>query len=474
MRISAEFEQYEDALVAHRALVDEIKVDPENLEIRSPYPLPEDAIPPHRHRRMRMRNWVRFLWVCGAISGFTLAAGTQLDYPIKTAGHPIVPIPINAIITYECGMITGLVSTCILFFLETRTFRNRPIPQREDLAVANGDCALVVDGPMVEKARERLQGARGVRTVRTYTSFLAVVGLLLLTLSMSGCTVRMRNQPAIRDSERPTVSAAAGVSSMPWWKDPDVEGLPEPYGRLLTPHQFATLRAKYPVMAAQGGRSTPVEVASFANPVPDDPKSLAYGQQLFTENCTSCHGDQGKGDGKMADIYLPKPANLSRQDLVNESDGQLYWTISMAPLGMPPFATRMSGIDRFTLVKHLRKLQKDAGMNPNTGGPTNMAPPAAASPTPSPTIKLPDMDPSPAPASPSASPAPATSPVPAPPTVPSGSPAMAPSVTATSAAAPPAPASPASASTTPAPPATGSPAKVPAPPGGSPTGATAP
>ncbi len=45
MRVAAEFEHFEDALAAHRLLIDE-NLDAQDIEIRSPYPLPEAPIPP--------------------------------------------------------------------------------------------------------------------------------------------------------------------------------------------------------------------------------------------------------------------------------------------------------------------------------------------------------------------------------------------------------------------------------------------
>src|SRR5437868_5068281 len=106
MRISAEFDDPEVAMVAARALSDEGEIAADDIEIRSAWPLFEEALPPHFHRPMRIRNFVRFLWVIGAISGFSMVWYCQTDYKIITSGHPIVPVPIDAIITYECAQIT--------------------------------------------------------------------------------------------------------------------------------------------------------------------------------------------------------------------------------------------------------------------------------------------------------------------------------------------------------------------------------
>lgn len=367
MRIHAEFERYEDALAAHRALVEDVGVDPEHVEVRSPYPLPEAAIPPHRQRPMRLRNPVRLLALCGALAGFALVAWTQEQVAIPTGGHPLVPLPLDAIVAYECGMLSALVGTCVLFFLETRLGRDRSVDPDEDVAVASGDCAIVVHGPLAEVAARHLREAPGVRPGIASAWLVALPALLVLGM-LTGCKVRMREQPSVVDGEQPTVPVAAGAVSMPSWQDPDVPGLPAPLGRLLTREQVAGLRERYPVTSAQGGRHTPAALAGFVNPIADDPRALERGRRLYDENCRFCHGETGRGDGGLAELWQPRPAHLARQDLVNESDGQLYWTISLAPKGMPAFATRMSGPDRFTLIRHLRALQR-AAYAPARGAP---------------------------------------------------------------------------------------------------------
>jgi mono/diheme cytochrome c family protein len=39
---------------------------------------------------------------------------------------------------------------------------------------------------------------------------------------------------------------------------------------------------------------------------------VAAGKQEYQENCTSCHGDTGKGDGRLAEILVIKPADLTQ------------------------------------------------------------------------------------------------------------------------------------------------------------------
>lgn len=376
MRVSAEFDDSETALAATKALTDEGNIEADDIEIRTAWPLFEEALPPSLQRPMRIRNFVRLLWVLGAISGYTMVWYCQVDYPIHTGGHPIVPIPLNAIITYECAQITGLVMTTFFFFVETNPFRMRPIPFDEDLAWANGQVAVVVGGPRAEAAKGILERG-GARLVRTFTTVLLTFALLAAMLMSSGCYVRMRMQTGqgldgspIKDSENVNAGYVAGIVSMPWYKDPDVVKMTEPYGRLLEPDTLARMQATH--IAHTG---TPPEVRSFPNPVPNTFASEKRGEKLYAENCIFCHGAAGHGDGPVSTVYATPPADLSattRKDLLppgmappgqGQTDGDLYWTITVSPVSqsMPAFGAKLKPADRFYIVRYLRKLQRDAG-----------------------------------------------------------------------------------------------------------------
>lgn len=374
MRVSATFENLEQAVLAHKAILADGQVDPEDIEVRSPYPLFEEPLPPHRHRPMRIRNWVRFLWVCGAVGGFSLAAFCQLDYPIRTSGHPMVPIPIDAIITYECAQITALIMTATFFFIETREFRMRPIPQAEDLDVASGSIAIVVDGPRAEATQDIFK-KNGANVVRTFPSIVMLLATALMLMgSLTGCSnpwrsqkkefplnfqVRMRAQPALRDSETVHAPYASGVYSMPWSKDPDItrdarnQAIEEPYGRLLTPEVLEG----YKKMGAYPKQFTPASLKNVANPIAPTADNLKRAETLYAQNCQMCHGQSGKGDGAVGPLFAPPPADLHRKDLVAATDGDLYWTITVGPSTMPAFGTKMSPEDRFAIVQHVRVLQ---------------------------------------------------------------------------------------------------------------------
>lgn len=49
-----------------------------------------------------------------------------------------------------------------------------------------------------------------------------------------------------------------------------------------------------------------------------DEREHAYGQRTFEDRCAVCHGIQGRGDGPMASILNPRPADLG---LLSERNG---------------------------------------------------------------------------------------------------------------------------------------------------------
>ena len=67
----------------------------------------------------------------------------------------------------------------------------------------------------------------------------------------------------------------------------------------------------------------PAEYAGMASPeITDD--ILANGAKLYEENCASCHGDTGMGDGPAAPSLSPAPAPVAHTSQML-GDAYLYW-----------------------------------------------------------------------------------------------------------------------------------------------------
>jgi putative copper resistance protein D len=62
--------------------------------------------------------------------------------------------------------------------------------------------------------------------------------------------------------------------------------------------------------------------------VPYDAISIGNGAALFNQQCASCHGAEGKGDGVLADTLDVMLMDLSHMHSVGDTAGDMYWSLS--------------------------------------------------------------------------------------------------------------------------------------------------
>ncbi len=124
--------------------------------------------------------------------------------------------------------------------------------------------------------------------------------------------------------------------------------------------------------AAQGGQDqgtssakaaqtwvAPPDAAAVKNPVPSTPQNIDAGKSLYEDNCLSCHGDSGAGDGIAAQGLSVKPANFTDPKLMkSETDGALFWKISNGKGPMPSWKGSLSDTERWQLVDYIRTFLK--------------------------------------------------------------------------------------------------------------------
>jgi len=97
--------------------------------------------------------------------------------------------------------------------------------------------------------------------------------------------------------------------------------------------------------------------------IPADPPSLARGAQIYRENCASCHGDRGRGDGPTAAGLDPKPANLADAPSLRDAAPLDFYrriTIGVVGTAMPAFETRLSADDRWAAAAYATLLRLPA------------------------------------------------------------------------------------------------------------------
>ena len=98
-------------------------------------------------------------------------------------------------------------------------------------------------------------------------------------------------------------------------------------------------------------------------PLPRDSADAAVirGSIVFKTYCVLCHGVAGKGDGRAARMYTPKPANLTvspfndkYKEMIIRGGGP---SVGRSPF-MPPWGDELSEEQIHDLVSYLRELRK--------------------------------------------------------------------------------------------------------------------
>ena len=125
-------------------------------------------------------------------------------------------------------------------------------------------------------------------------------------------------------------------------------------------------------------QSIPIEGAAYlpgvepTNPVTADEISVSRGAQLFSINCSQCHGIDGTGSGTVAAFLVKKkPADLTGEAAQSLSDGQIFMTITDGVFNAenslfpdvefsgqcPPLNENLTVRERWDVVNYVRTLK---------------------------------------------------------------------------------------------------------------------
>ena len=102
----------------------------------------------------------------------------------------------------------------------------------------------------------------------------------------------------------------------------------------------------------------PAAEAQKKSPVPVNQSSLAVGQKVYLQRCAGCHGKAGNGDGPDAADLGIHPAKLSDPATREQTDGELFWKVTVGKKPMPSYRSRLSPTDRWSVINYLRTLSR--------------------------------------------------------------------------------------------------------------------
>ena len=93
-----------------------------------------------------------------------------------------------------------------------------------------------------------------------------------------------------------------------------------------------------------------------ANPIPADEVSLKRGEILYGIHCRLCHGDNGHGDGPLANYFERTPENLTSSEITAEFDGAVYLTVRNGFSQMPALSENLTPHETWDVVNFLHTL----------------------------------------------------------------------------------------------------------------------
>lgn len=88
------------------------------------------------------------------------------------------------------------------------------------------------------------------------------------------------------------------------------------------------------------------------------PTSIKMGMKIYMQQCTVCHGENGRGDGESGFGLSVPPGDLNDAYTRNESDGAIFWKISNGREPMPSFNIKLTTMQRWNVVNYIREIQR--------------------------------------------------------------------------------------------------------------------
>ncbi len=97
------------------------------------------------------------------------------------------------------------------------------------------------------------------------------------------------------------------------------------------------------------------------NPLPSSADVLNQGRTAYGYFCIMCHGAKLDGNGTVGQSFSPLPTNLRTSYVRGQSDGELFYKISLGYKRQPPLADTVSEEDRWAILRYIRSLQEVKG-----------------------------------------------------------------------------------------------------------------
>lgn len=124
---------------------------------------------------------------------------------------------------------------------------------------------------------------------------------------------------------------------------------------------FLAASPQQPAVEKPQGKPWPVpkKVMTLTSPIQPQEGILETGKDIWSQQCKSCHGKKGKGDGVKAEKLDISCGDFTSKKIQEATDAELFWKMSEGRKPMPSFKGELSDIERWAVVLYTRTLAED-------------------------------------------------------------------------------------------------------------------
>ncbi len=95
----------------------------------------------------------------------------------------------------------------------------------------------------------------------------------------------------------------------------------------------------------------------LVNPVPNDSKMVARGEESYQLYCVQCHGPMLDGNGTVGQSFAPLPSNLKSPQVQDQSDGEIFYKMRFGFNRHPPLYATMTDDESWAVVRYVRSMR---------------------------------------------------------------------------------------------------------------------
>ena len=126
---------------------------------------------------------------------------------------------------------------------------------------------------------------------------------------------------------------------------------------MITPVEGTIARGQMPYNIHKD--SFDIAAATLINPFEPTEKNMEEGAELYARFCKHCHGENGAGDGPVADpSKFAGVAKLNAGQVAKKPEGHIYHVITYGKGKMGAHASQLSPEERWKIVHHVMSLRK--------------------------------------------------------------------------------------------------------------------